>query len=129
MSNLAEIFLKPCSDTGSGLRAVPTTQPPESTGNAPRGLPEALEGVEPCLIASWLKNGRETLQVKLDNFKGHAVIDCRAWYAGAGGELKPGRGGLTISVKHLPALASALAKALDVAIKAGLVKGQQGGDL
>lgn len=66
----------------------------------------------PITIAAWPKNSRETLQVRLDTFKGQAVVDCRAWYAGSDGALKPGRGGLTLSTRHLPQLADALAKAL-----------------
>ena len=40
---------------------------------------------EPIIIASWPKNGRETLQIRLDSFKGQTIVDCRAWYAGADG--------------------------------------------
>jgi hypothetical protein len=75
------------------------------------------------IIAAWPKNSRETLQVKLDTFKGQAVIDARAWYAGADGTLKPGRGGLTVSVRHLPQLAEALGKALTIATDTGLLPG------
>ena len=80
---------------------------------------------EPITIASWPKNSRETLQVRLDTFKGQAIVDCRAWYAGSDGTLKPGRGGLTIAVHHLPALASALAKAMETATASGLLEGQR----
>ena len=67
------------------------------------------------IVAEWRKNSRETLRVRLDSFKGQAVFDCRAWYAGDDGTLKPGKGGLTVSVRHLPALAEAIAKALELA--------------
>ena len=70
---------------------------------------------EAIIIASWPKNARETLMVKLDSFKGHPVVDCRAWYAGSDGTLKPGRGGLTVSVRHLPELANAITIALECA--------------
>lgn len=81
---------------------------------------------EPVIIAAWPKNSHENLQVRLDTFKGQAVVDCRAWYAGSDGSLKPGRGGLTISTRHLPQLADALGKALAMAMaKAkGLVEGR-----
>lgn len=72
------------------------------------------------IIAEWQKNSRETLRVRLDSYQGQAVICCRAWYAGSDGVLKPGRGGLTVSVRHLPALASALAKAMEMASAASL---------
>ena len=69
---------------------------------------------EPITIASWPKNSRETLQVRLDTFKGQAVVDCRAWYTGSDGNLKPGRGGLTVAIRHLPKLAEALTKAMSM---------------
>jgi hypothetical protein len=77
------------------------------------GLPD------PITVAEWQRNSRETMRIRLDTYQGCAVVDCRAWYAGADGELRPGRSGLTIGVKHLPALASAFALALDEARKQG----------
>lgn len=77
----------------------------------------------PVTIAAWPKNSREVLQVRLDEFRGQAVIDCRCWYQGSDGNLKPGRGGLTVAVRHLPALAEATAKALTVATAANLIPG------
>jgi Transcriptional Coactivator p15 (PC4) len=73
------------------------------------------------IIAEWPKNGRETLRIRLDSYQGQAVICARAWYAGSDGTMKPGRGGLTISIRHLPALASALAKAVETANAAGFL--------
>ena len=73
------------------------------------------------IIAEWRKNTREILRVRFDSYKGHAVICIRAWYADSDGILKPGRGGLTVSVRHLPALESALAKAMEMANAAGLL--------
>jgi Transcriptional Coactivator p15 (PC4) len=73
------------------------------------------------IIAEWRKNSREILRVRFDSYKGHAVICVRAWYADNDGILKPGRGGLTVSVRHLPALASALAKAIEMANATGLL--------
>lgn len=73
------------------------------------------------IVAEWPKNGRETLRVRLDTFKDQAIVDCRAWYATGDGTMKPGRGGLTVSIRHLPALANALAKAVEIANAAGLI--------
>ena len=72
------------------------------------------------IIAEWPKNSRETLRIRLDSFKDQAIVDCRAWYATGDSNLKPGRGGLTVSIRHLSALASALAKAVEVANAAEL---------
>lgn len=73
------------------------------------------------IIAEWQKNSREVLRVRLDSFKDQAVICCRAWYVGSDGVLKPGRGGLTVSIRHLPQLADALAEAVETAYGAGLL--------
>ena len=76
--------------------------------------------VFPINIASWPRNSRETVKISLSQFKGHNTIDCRCWYVGTDGELKPGKG-LTLSVRHLPELSAALAKALEAARSHGLV--------
>jgi hypothetical protein len=75
------------------------------------------------IIASWPKNARETLMVKLDTFKDQPIVDCRAWYTAGDGSLKPGRSGLTVSIRHLPALADAIAKALTTATTSGHIAG------
>ena len=73
-------------------------------------------------IAQWDRNAREVVRVDLHEFNGRAVVGCRVWYRD-GDEIKPGKTGLTLSVKHLPALADALGKALAHAIDLGLVEG------
>jgi Transcriptional Coactivator p15 (PC4) len=75
---------------------------------------------EPVTIAEWQRNSRETMRVRLDTYQGRTVIDCRAWYAGPDGTFRPGRSGLTLGVKHLPALASAFKLALEEARSRGL---------
>lgn len=123
MIGLEHIPIADSQNDGKGLRppSTPAQPKPENTNS------ESSVGLAgPIVIASWPKNSRETLQVKLDAFKGQVVVDCRAWYVGKDGELKPGRGGLTVSIKHLPSLAAALVAALDKAKAAGLI--QEGGD-
>lgn len=71
------------------------------------------------IVAEWRKNSREILRVRFDSYKGQVVICCRAWYADSDCILKPGRTGLTVSVRHLPALASALAMAMEMASATG----------
>jgi hypothetical protein len=72
------------------------------------------------IVSEWPINARENLRVRLDVYQGREVLDIRRWYAGGGLEHKPGRG-LSISVKHLPALAAALISALSQAEAAGLL--------
>jgi hypothetical protein len=71
------------------------------------------------VIAEWQKNSREILRVRLDIFKGEPVICCRAWYRDASGILQPGRGGLTVSTRHLPAILIAMSDALKAAYDKG----------
>jgi hypothetical protein len=77
---------------------------------------------EEIVIAEWPKNQRETLRIRLDTFQGRAIVDCRCWYDD-GGTLKPGRAGLTVSTRHLPALAEALGRAAAIANVSGLIAG------
>ena len=75
----------------------------------------------PHIAAEWPRNNRETVRVQLSIYGERPVIDCRVWFPDQRGELKPGRSGLTLSVKHLPPLAEGLAKALTEAKSRGLV--------
>ena len=74
------------------------------------------------IIAEWQKNSRELLRVRLDEYQGQRVICCRAWYKGADGNMKPGRGGLTVSIRHLPAILIAMSDAYKVALDSGLLE-------
>jgi hypothetical protein len=64
------------------------------------------------LIAEWPRNAREVIRIRLDTFNGHDIVDLRTWFRAEDGSLRPGRAGLTLSTRHLPALADALTKAL-----------------
>jgi hypothetical protein len=72
------------------------------------------------VIAEWDRNAREVICVDLHEYNGRAVVAARVWYRD-GHDLKPARMGLTLSVKHLPALADALAKALAHARELGVI--------
>jgi Transcriptional Coactivator p15 (PC4) len=80
------------------------------------------DNVYPIIIAEWNRNDREVVRISLDQFNGRDTIDIRSWWRDSDGDLKPGRGGLTLAVKHLPALAEGLADALDRARALGLVE-------
>lgn len=68
------------------------------------------------IIASWPKNARETLVVKLGEYGGRPICDVRTWYRADDG-LRPSRSGITLSTRHLSQLAEALAKAAEIAAK------------
>jgi len=75
---------------------------------------------EPIIIAQWWRNRRgEAVRVQLSTFEGHNLIDVRTWVTDDG-KLVP-RKGFTASVKHLPRLAAALAKAVAKATELGLI--------
>ena len=99
---------------------------PDKPENASSESVEALSGNSgatlPIIAASWPKNQREMLQVRIDTYQGRNVIDVRTWYPDADGNLKPAKG-LTVSLAHLPALAAGLAVALEIARRRGLLEG------
>lgn len=64
----------------------------------------------PIIIAEFERNAREVVRVALDCYRGAHTIDVRVWYF-SGRDLKPGKTGLTLSVRHVDGLADALAKA------------------
>jgi transcriptional coactivator p15 (PC4) len=76
----------------------------------------------PMVIAEWPRNSRELVRVSLDRFNNRETIDIRSWWQDAEGDWRPGRSGLTLAVKHLPALADGLAEALGRARALGLVE-------
>jgi hypothetical protein len=80
----------------------------------------------PITVAEWSRNSRETLRVRLDCYNGQTIIDCRSWWTDQNGELRPGKSGLTLAVRHLPDLADALAKALAHARSTGLLMDREG---
>jgi hypothetical protein len=103
---------------GGGMMDNAAFNSPDPEGHT--APPTGAAWVFPIEIASWPRNSRETVKVSLDHYKGNNIIACRCWYVGADGELKPGKG-LRLSVKHLPELSAALAKALEGARSHGLV--------
>lgn len=104
--------------------AASTTATPATPGNVPRLNSGAASGLLlPHTVAEWQKNTRETIRVTLSQYQGRAIIDCRQWYSGNDGELKPSPKGLSLAVSHLPALADAIGKAMDLARKHGFVEG------
>jgi Transcriptional Coactivator p15 (PC4) len=78
-------------------------------------------GSLPVTIAQWSRNARHTVIVRIDQFNGTVVIDIRDWWTSHTGELRPGPSGITMSVRHLPALAHALTKAEATARELGLL--------
>src|SRR5437763_1756669 len=81
-----------------------------------QGVPLAF----PLVIAEWDRNSREVVRVALDHYKGHHSVNVRVWYRD-GGQLKPGKAGIALGLKHLPNLCEALQAALSAAQEHGLI--------
>ena len=113
-------------DTNGMARVgAPTPSPgPQAISSAVAGGTYNERPVEfqpPLTIAEWAKNSRESIRVRLDQFHGRPTVDIRTWWIDETGELRPGRAGLTLAVRHVPALAAARADAEVTACKLGLL--------
>jgi hypothetical protein len=80
---------------------------------------------EPISIAKLWKSRdhAEHVRVDLSEFKGHVIVNVRIWQTGSDGIDRPSTRGIAMSVRKLPELASALAKAETTAIALGLLQG------
>jgi hypothetical protein len=83
---------------------------------------------EPISIAKFFKsrNHAEHVRVDLSEYKGHPLVNVRIWQTGADGIDRPSTRGIAMSIRKLPELASALAKAETTAIELGLLQGDDG---
>ena len=79
------------------------------------------------VIATIPKNARERVVVALSEFEKDGVsydmVSARVHYDDGSGQYKPGRNGLNVQVKLLPALVDALRQAEEKARAAGLIQG------
>jgi hypothetical protein len=74
---------------------------------------------DPILIE---KNGRESLRLSVDEYKGRTLLSCRVWFKPSdGGDLRPGRDGWALSVEKLPDLIEGLQRLEQVARAGGLL--------
>jgi hypothetical protein len=82
----------------------------------------------PIIVAEWPRNSREIIRIALDRFNNRETIDIRSWWQDGEGNWRPGRGGITVAVRHLQALADGLADALQQARELGLIEPTNGKD-
>jgi len=73
------------------------------------------------VVAEIEKNAREAIRVAVGVYEGTRTLSIWRWYRTATGELRPGKGGLVVGLRHLPVLAEALASALATARTNGLL--------
>jgi hypothetical protein len=83
---------------------------------------------QPMTIAEWARNSHEVIRWRLDRFNGRDVVDLRIWWRSEHGDLRPGRSGLTLAIRHLPVLAAVFSKALDQACRCGLIPDGEGSE-
>ena len=74
----------------------------------------------PVIVAEWDRNKREVVRVALDIYNGHHTINIRVWYRD-GDHLRPSKSGITLGLKHLAPIASALNNARDLANHLGMM--------
>jgi Transcriptional Coactivator p15 (PC4) len=67
--------------------------------------------------------GREECRVNLTEYRGHKLISVWRWYpdSEAGGEMRPGKRGVTVPIARLPELAAAVNEARECAQRDGLL--------
>lgn len=81
----------------------------------------------PIVASKFPKNSREEVRVVLSDYHGNTIVNMRVWFQGDDGEMRPGKSGLAMAVKHLPALARALNETVERAREAGLLGGERSG--
>lgn len=81
----------------------------------------------PILIGEFEANARETARVTLEKYRGYDLVCIGKWYVARDGELKPGRGGFKVQVRHLPVLKELINLAYARAIEVDLLPNDEGG--
>jgi hypothetical protein len=77
---------------------------------------------EPIVIDRfWCNRRGEAVVVQLREFEGQALIDLRRYYTRHDGKMAPTKKGLSTTIRRLPELALAIAKALTTARERGLL--------
>src|SRR6478736_8037262 len=67
----------------------------------------------------------EVVRVALDQYNGRHTINGRVWYHDDDDVLKPGKTGITLALKHLPALADAMGKHWRLPATLGLIEARR----
>lgn len=82
-----------------------------------------LQDGEKVLVAEWRRNSRgDVIRVHIENYNGYDVVCLRSWYRAKDGSgmMLPSRDGVNVSIRNLPMLADAFAKAFRVANNMGM---------
>jgi hypothetical protein len=84
------------------------------------GLPEPIE-----ISKFWANRSGEAVIVSIREFEGQLLVDIRKHYTAPDGTLQPTAKGIALSVRKLPELTLAVAKALKRARELGLLRSNQ----
>jgi Transcriptional Coactivator p15 (PC4) len=78
---------------------------------------------EPVVVAEfWANRAGESVRIQFREYEGTALVDVRRHYTAKDGVLRPTQKGLSITIRRLPDLARAIAKAERKARALGLIK-------
>jgi hypothetical protein len=76
----------------------------------------------------WANRRGEAVIISLREFKSVLIVDVRKHFSASDGTLRPMRQGIALSIRKLPELAAALAKAERKAVELGLLADEERGD-
>jgi transcriptional coactivator p15 (PC4) len=83
---------------------------------------------QPVVVSEWWRNrSGQSIRISLSTYQGKNLINVRTWTT-VDGKLKPTVKGFAAELKHLPRLASALAKACSQARELGLITTDDDGE-
>lgn len=86
--------------------------------NAPLYQLEETKMEEGYLVYSFQKNPEEEIRFSLREYKDRRYLDLRLWFQPSnGGDYRPTKKGLTLSVEHLPELKKGLERAAKAAVE------------
>jgi hypothetical protein len=87
-----------------------------------RNSPTQKTDADGGIIAEWPLNTRESARVSIEKYNGVWLINLRKWFEAESGEMRPGKQGIALGMRHLPQLAEAVTTALSIARQRGLVE-------
>jgi len=56
------------------------------------------------ILHEWRKNARERVRVSLSHYRGHDLVDIRAWFDAGDGTFRPSKSGIGIQWEQVPEL-------------------------
>jgi hypothetical protein len=76
---------------------------------------------DPIIIAEWAINRRDRVRVSIEQFNGTWLVNIRKWFESDDGEIRPGKQGIALGIRHLPQLTEAVNTAVSAANERQLI--------